>query len=77
MKTALWFLTAALVSSGALAAEKPKQNATAHKAAPAKDKTPPELADFPKQPKRLSSERYAEPGAPTDYTKPDPRHSPR
>jgi hypothetical protein len=27
--------------------------------------------NWPKKPKRLSSERYAEPGAPTDYTKPD------
>jgi hypothetical protein len=27
--------------------------------------------NFPKKPHRLSGERYAEPGAPTDYTKPD------
>lgn len=32
---------------------------------------------FPKKPHRLSSERYAEPQAPTDYTKPDAKDAPR
>jgi len=34
--------------------------------------------DWPKLPKRLDGERYAEPAAPTDYTKPDDKkHAPR
>jgi hypothetical protein len=68
MKT-LAIIAAFFVSFGVLAAGKPD---------PARRPTDKEKSEvkefkagFPKKPHRLSGERYAEPGAPTDYTKPD------
>jgi hypothetical protein len=79
MKTVPWILFAAFVSTGALAAGKaPDAGKTKDSA---KDQAAARLADFkahfPKKPHRLSGERYAEPGAPTDYTKPDGKRATR
>ena len=77
MKTFLAIALAVFVSSGALAADKapdPARKPTDKEKAEAKDFK----EHFPKKPHRLSGERYAEPGAPTDYTKQgDKKHESR
>ena len=77
MKTLLAITLAVFVSSGALAA-----NQAPDPARKLTDEEKAELKDFkehfPKKPHRVSGERYAEPGAPTDYTKQgDKKHESR
>jgi hypothetical protein len=76
MKTVLWIIAALFVSSGVLAAEDKQGHARkGQEKAPSKQQQDP---SWPKTPHRLSGDRYAEPGAPTDYTKhSDTKHESR